>query len=163
MEYWDAYDSNFNLIPGKTLIRGMSVPDGCYHLVCDILVKHVDGTYLLMQRDLRKRHGGMWEASAGGSALMGESPLECAIRELREETGISCDNMVNIGKSVSHINRAFYFDFLCVTDCPKDSIVLQEGETIAYRWISREDLLSLSKSELVTKRVQHFIFELCRD
>ncbi len=40
-----------------------------YHLVCDIIVRHSDGTYLLMQRGYRKPYGGMWEASAGGSAL----------------------------------------------------------------------------------------------
>ena len=38
-----------------------------------------------MQRDPRKPWGGMWEATAGGSALAGETPLECAARELREE------------------------------------------------------------------------------
>ena len=44
--------------------------------------------YLLMQRDLRKHHGGEWKVSAGGSALQGENGLEAAIRELKEETGI---------------------------------------------------------------------------
>ena len=61
-----------------TLIRGEAIPDGFYHLVSDIIVKHVDGTYLLMQRDIRKNYGGMWEATAGGSALKGEGPLACA-------------------------------------------------------------------------------------
>ena len=88
MEIWDAYDSDFNIIEGMTLIRGEenSIPDGIYHLVCTILVKHTDGTYLLMKRDLSKTYPGMWEATAGGSALKGEDPLTCAFRELREET-----------------------------------------------------------------------------
>ena len=55
------------------------IPDGFYHLVCEIIVKHTDGTYLLMQRDLNKHYGGMWEATAGGSAVAGENPLECAM------------------------------------------------------------------------------------
>ena len=37
-----------------------------------------------MQRDARKHLGGMWEVTAGGSALQGESSLDCAIRELHE-------------------------------------------------------------------------------
>ena len=47
-----------------------------------------------MQRDKRKHLGGMWEATAGGSALQGEDPLACAIRELREETGIADDKLM---------------------------------------------------------------------
>ena len=91
MEVWDAYDAHLNKIDNMTLVRGEKIPDGVYHLVCDVLVKHVDGTYLLMQRDFIKHYGGMWEATAGGSALRGETPFECAKRELREETGIVAD------------------------------------------------------------------------
>ena len=56
MELWDAYDAKFNKIDGITLIRGeeSTFSDDIFHLVCDIIVRHVDGTYLLMQRDLQK-------------------------------------------------------------------------------------------------------------
>ena len=83
MELWDAYDAKFQQITNTFLRRGETIPDGFYHLVCEVIVRHYDGTYLLMQRDPHKRFGGMWEATAGGSALQGESPLACAIRELR--------------------------------------------------------------------------------
>lgn len=60
MELWDAYDKNFNKIGNKALIRGESIPEGIYHLVCDIMVRHTDGSYLLMQRDKRKHFPFMW-------------------------------------------------------------------------------------------------------
>ena len=81
IEKWDAYDKYFNKIADGSLIRGEVIPDGVYHLVGEIIVKHTDGTYLLMQRDYKKQFGGKWELTAGGSALQGESPLECAIRD----------------------------------------------------------------------------------
>ena len=87
-ELWDAYDKKFNKIENTTLVRGETIPDGIYHLVSEVIVKHTDGSYLLMQRDLRKHHGGEWEVTAGGSALQGENGLEAAIRELKEETGL---------------------------------------------------------------------------
>ena len=87
IEKWDAYDKYFYKIADGSLIWGEVIPDGVYHLVGEIIVKHSDGTYLLMLRDYKKQFGGKWELTAGGSALQGESPLECAIRELREETG----------------------------------------------------------------------------
>ena len=93
MEIWDAYNSEYEKIEGMTLIRGeeASIPEGVYHLVCHILVEHVDGTFLLMQRDPRKPYPSMWEATAGGSALKGETAEECAYRELREETGCTAE------------------------------------------------------------------------
>ena len=158
MELWDAYDENFNLVPGVTLVRGERPPAGLYHIVVDILVRHADGTYLLMQRDPRKVLGGMWEASAGGSGLQGETPLQAAQRELREETGIAAGRFTQVGRLQNH--DAFFFEFLCETNWPKDGITFQEGETVACKWLTRDELGSMNRGELATNRIQPFIEEL---
>ncbi|MCH5180167.1 MAG: NUDIX hydrolase [Erysipelotrichales bacterium] len=160
MELWDAYNEHFEKIENKTLVRGEKIPEGLFHLVCDIIVKHVDETYLLMQRDYRKHYGGMWEATAGGSALKGETPFECAKRELKEETGIIASNLTEVGRVAEAHHRSIYVEYLCVTDWNKDNITLQEGETISYKWVSKDELLNMCKSELVTERMQNFIEEL---
>ena len=158
MELWDAYDKDFNKIEDMTLVRGEEIPAGVFHLVCDVIVRHTEGEYLLMKRDPRKHFGGMWEATAGGAAIHNETPLECAVRELREETGIAANELVEVGRTSNH--NTFFVEYLCVTECAKDSVVLQAGETVAYKWVSREELLSMKKSELVTERMQRFIKEL---
>ena len=160
MEVWDAYNRQFERIKGLSLVRGEVIPDGVYHLVSDVIVKHTDGEYLLMQRDSGKHFGGMWEATAGGSALQGEDALGCAIRELREETGIISNGFTVVGQVVNDDNHTIYVEFLCVTDCRKDSIILQPGETFAYRWVTKDELVSMKKEELVTERIQRFISEL---
>lgn len=160
MEIWDAYDKMFNKIPNVELIRGTKIPDGMFHLVCEIIVRHIDGEYLLMKRDPRKHFGNMWEATSGGSALKGETPLECAKRELKEETGIVSNNLKEVGRVISNQNHSIYVEFLCVTSCDKDSITLQEGETCAYKWVTRNELIKMKKYELVTERMQKFIDEL---
>ncbi len=162
MELWDAYDRDFNRIEGATLVRGEPIPKGMFHLVCDILVRHADGDYLLMRRDPRKHRGGLWEATAGGSALRGETPLQCAARELREETGIAADDLVEVGRVVSDENHSLYVEFLCVTDWPKDGVTLQAGETDAWRWVARDALIDMDADTLVTERMQGFIRELQR-
>ena len=53
MEIWDGYLENGDLA-GVDLIRGEEIPEGLFHMVCEVLVRHTDGTYLLMQRDLEK-------------------------------------------------------------------------------------------------------------
>ena len=160
MELWDAYDKDRNKLEGVTLIRGEPIPAGQYHLVCDVLVQHADGTILLMQRDPRKHFGGMWEATAGGSALQGEAPLETAIRELREETGIEAKTIRELGWQSSHDTH--YCEFYCLTDCDKTSVRLQEGETVAFRWVTKAELLSMKEDALVTKRMQKCLTELFR-
>ena len=162
MELWDAYNAGFERIENTILVRGEKIPDGLFHLVCDILVKHTDGTYLLMQRDLRKHFGGMWEATAGGSALSGETPLECAKRELREETGIMASELTEVGCLVDHQAHSIYVEFLCITNWNKNNITLQEGETIAFKWVSCNELVNMRNDELVTERMQNFIAELSR-
>ena len=110
MEHWDAYNSNFEKIEGLTLIREEQdkIPDGVYHLVCEILVRHTDGTYLLMKRDPTKPlYPNMWEATAGGSALQGESAVEGALRELREETGIVVETLEQLDWSLAEYSHIF--------------------------------------------------------
>ena len=158
-ELWDAYDNNFNKLNGITLVRGESIPSGMYHLVCEIIVKHIDGTYLLMQRDSRKHLGSMWEVTAGGSALKGENALTRAIRELREETGIMAKEIKELKRIIHDDVHSLYVEYLCVTDCEKNSIILQEGETIDYKWIDRNDLLEMSESEIASERAIKLIRE----
>lgn len=160
MELWDAYDSSLIKIENVTLVRGETIPKDMFHLVCDILVKHTDGTFLLMKRDPQKHFRGMWEATAGGSALVGETPLQCAVRELREETGILSTDLVEVGREVSNRTHSVYVEFLCITDWKKDKISLQKGETVDYKWVSRKELLAMNKDELVTERMQKYIDEL---
>ena len=160
MELWDAYNENGELIKGVTLVRGKKVPDGLFHLVCEIIVRHADGEYLLMQRDPAKHFGGMWEASAGGSVIQGEDALTGAKRELFEETGIKAERLKDLGRVVMPGDGAIYAEFLCETDLPKDSIVLQKGETAAYRWVTKDELMNMKTTELVTSRIQNFIDEL---
>ena len=145
MEIWDAYLPNGTLA-GCDLIRGEPIPNGLYHLVSEILVRYIDGDYLLMQRDPRKpNYGGYFEATAGGSALKGEDAYCCAKRELREETGIDAGILTNIGRFVSH--DTIYENFLCITDCEKDSVKLQEGETVSYKWISEAEFVDFVNSD----------------
>ena len=184
-EIWDLYDKDFNKIEGASITRGEAIPAGRFHLVGNVLVRHEDGTYLIMLRDRAKKHGGMWEASAGGSALKGETPIQCAARELAEESGIVCKGasgaaggalagaaagalaggiggasvltggpLKDLGVTVNEKSRTIYAEYLCVVSGPKDAVRLQKGETTAFKWVSKEELLALSLSELLSGRAQ---------
>lgn len=145
MELWDAYDKNENKL-GIDIERGAWIAKGMYHLVCEILVQHKDGNYLVMQRDWKKESWpGRFEGTAGGSALKGENPRQCALRELKEETGIEVNTIKEIYHEVTE--RSIHHGFYCITDCPKDSVILQEGETIRYKWLTPKKFRELVESE----------------
>jgi len=145
MEIWDAYKEDGSLA-GSDLIRGNPIPLGLYHLVCEVLVQHIDGSYLLMQRDFNKNgYPGMFEATAGGSALKGETPESGAIRELCEETGIVTKSLSSIYRFIS--KDTIYCGFLCISDCDKSSIILQKGETISYLWLHKNEFLYFLNSK----------------
>lgn len=158
MEKWNAYDKNGKLID-KILIRGENIPSGMYHLVCEVIVKHKDGTYLCMQRSYNKKgYPGYYEVSAGGAALIGEDKFTCIKRELKEETGLICDEFTQIGFMIEEDAKCLFYSFLCVVDCGKDSIILQEGETINYKWINEKELIDFINSNQMMDRQKRRYF-----
>ena len=153
MELWDLYDGQGRKT-GETWerARAAEIPEGKYHIVCDILVRHRDGDFLLTLRDNRKEaYPGCWEASAGGSALAGETPEEGARRELLEETGLAADTLRLIGATWRRESRSAVYAWLAETGCAKDAVRLQEGETVDYKWVTPEAFLELVKTEPVLK------------
>lgn len=147
MELWDAYYADETLA-GTDLLSSEPVPDGLLHLVCDIFVRHIDGDYLLTQRAFTKySFPGLFELSAGGSAQKGETPYECAVRELREETGIKANDLTEVYHIISPEKHTIYYGYLCITDCDKDAIRLLEGETISYIWLSEKELLEFVNTD----------------
>ena len=149
MELWDAYDRDGRKT-GEVLRRGDPIPPGRYHLVAEVLLRHRDGTYLVMRRDPEKPYcPDMWEATAGGSALMGETAEQAARRETLEETGMTVSALRQIYREVGD---SYLFEYFAAeTDCDKTAVTLQEGETTAYRWISAAEL----REWIASDRVMH--------
>ena len=146
MELWDAYTRN-GVKTGGVLVRGQKMWPGIYHLVSEVLVRHVDGSYLCMIRSREKPNYPLYpECTAGGSALMGDSPLDCIRRELREETGIEWDDFEEVNVTVRECYSTIFHSYLCTVDWPKDAITMQAGETEGYEWLSEEEFIELLNS-----------------
>ncbi|MBQ8296467.1 MAG: NUDIX domain-containing protein [Ruminococcus sp.] len=144
MELWDGYNEDRTLA-GVDIVRGSEIPEGIYHAVVHIVVRHTDGSFLVTQRDFRKEgHPGEWEIGAGGSVLKGESIYDGAVRELFEETGIRAESLEQLyedSKIRENGSGAHYTGYLCVTDIDKNAVTLQEGETIDYKWLSAGEII----------------------
>ena len=153
MEIWDLYDEQGQKT-GETWERSRAkeIPEGRYHIVCDILIRHQDGTFLLTLRDPNKDvYPGCLEASAGGSALSGETPEQAAKREMSEETGLSAEKLELIGITRKPQSHSVIYAYLAVVACEKDSVRLQPGETVGYQWVDPQVFLRMIREEPVLK------------
>ncbi len=90
MEKWDLY-TKYREKTGKEHIRGEKLPEGFYHLVVHVWIRNHKGEYLISKRSAaRPTFPLMWEC-VGGSVLKGESSMEGALREIKEEVGLDLD------------------------------------------------------------------------
>ena len=91
MEVFDLYDKGFNKLK-KTMVRGSSNNVGEYHLVVHMWFKNKEGKYLIQQRNKpTDRIPYLWFCT-GGAAISGETSIEAAIRETKEELGIELES-----------------------------------------------------------------------
>ncbi|MEN1968066.1 hypothetical protein WMZ97_08315 [Lentibacillus sp. N15] len=58
MEKWDLYDDKRHKI-GKTHVRGVPLPEGCYHIVVYVWIQNDHEELLLSKRHPNKLHGNM--------------------------------------------------------------------------------------------------------
>ena len=88
MELWDLYNERRELT-GRDHIRGDEIPQGFYHLVVHVRIRNSKGEYLISQRSAdRPTFPLMWEC-VGGSVTKGEDSLTGALRETKEEVGLT--------------------------------------------------------------------------
>lgn len=141
-EIWDVYDENRNKT-GEIIYRENYEPKG-YHLVVHIWIRNSKGEWLISKRTANKHCPLLWECT-GGSVLAGEESIDGALREVREELGISLDK--SKGFVFTSYRRDNYLDFCDVWvfehDCDIEDVTLQEDETCDAMWASGNKILSL--------------------
>ncbi|GEM_PF-96186 len=143
-ELWDLYDKDRNLT-GETIKRGSMIPDGLYHLVITVWLRDSKGRFLMSLRSDKKRWcPGMWEAT-GGAVDHGESSLEGAVREVREELGIELNPKEGklIRSTRSEEMRDFYDVWLFDIDETFENITLQKSEVAEARFMTTDEIDNL--------------------
>jgi 8-oxo-dGTP pyrophosphatase MutT (NUDIX family) len=113
------------------------MPAGTYHTVVMVFTVDSQGKLLLTRRAPGKQYGGYWEVT-GGSGIAGEDSLTSAVRELREETGLTAPKERLLLLGTLREPEAFMD---CYLYCPGESsdnlpVTLQEGETVDFQWVS---------------------------
>jgi len=149
-EFWDVYDKNRN-VTGKTVERGTYMEEDEYHLVVQIWIKNDDNKWLISKRAPHKSQGLKWEPT-GGSVLAGETSLQGALREVKEEVGIILDSKSGYlfksfrREKFTWANPGFLDVWVFTNNTPIDDVVLQEEEVIDAKWATVEEILELMET-----------------
>jgi Isopentenyldiphosphate isomerase len=143
-ELWDIVDVNGNKT-GRLHEKGKPMQKGDYHLSVSVWILNSNGEFLISQRTPNGHSPNMWETT-GGSAVAGEDSLTAALRETREELGITLDSKKGqIFKSYTYPhssgNGAAYFNvWIFKQDVDISALVLQSDETCNAIWAGQEQI-----------------------
>lgn len=120
------------------------------------------GEILLMERVAPR---GWWQ-SVTGSLEPGETPREAAVRELREETGLPAEGLVDLGYSrrfpILPAWRARYAPdtmenlehVFALPLAMRTRVRLEPAEHAAYVWLSYNEAIELASSETNRDAIQ---------
>lgn len=162
MELWDLYDENRNPA-GREHIRGNDIPDGYYHIVVHVWIRNSKGQYLISQRSANRPNLPlMWE-TVGGSVLKGETSLQGAVREVKEEVGIDVNGTENNlvfsqvrkvinGKKFNDILDVWLFEYN--GEVQLDNATTDEVEQT--KWLNVAEIKELYESKQLVSTLGYF-------
>lgn len=162
MEIWDLYNEHRELT-GRDHIRGEKVPQGFYHLVVHIWIRNSKGEYLISQRSAdRPAYPLMWEC-VGGSVTKGEDSLTGALRETKEEVGLTLSPEVGklvyfvVGRVVNGVKFTDIVDvWLFEYDGPVSLEQATTKEVAQTVWMTREQIRELFDTGKMVHTLNYF-------
>ncbi len=98
MEWFDQYDEEGNLL-SQQVSRTEAHTQGIWHKTIHLWLCNAQGELLWQKRSLAKdTNPGLWDISVAGHISAGQTPVEAAIRETKEEAGIqiSAENLIHL-------------------------------------------------------------------
>lgn len=144
-ELWDIYTKDREKT-GRVHRRGDKMQEGEYHIVVHVCIFNSSNQLLIQKRQpFKKGWPNMWDLTAGGSALHGESSAQAAERETLEEVGVRIDLSDRRPNFTVNFPEGFDDYFLLEQDVDLERLQLQEEEVQSVRWVGLEEALVMQK------------------
>jgi 8-oxo-dGTP pyrophosphatase MutT (NUDIX family) len=161
MELRDILDEHGNKT-GKTGERGKSLNQGEYYLIVDVWIMNNNGEFLISKRT-NEPEANKWQPTSG-CAVAGEDSISAALRETKEEIGITL-NPQN-GKMVKRYIAwadAIVDVWLFKQEVDINEVVLQPRETDDIMWATSDAINQLFDNDKFLQRVPYLneLFQIC--
>lgn len=144
MELWDIYNK-YRHKTNRTHDRSNPMREGDYHIVVHVWIVNDDGEFLIQKRQpWKKGWANMWDCAAAGSALLGESSEEAAIREAKEEIGLDLDMDKSEFLFTIKFHRGFDDVWLIRQNADIKELKLQYEEVADVKWVSYEEMKQMA-------------------
>ena len=116
-----------------------------------------ENKYLMLHRTKKENdiNKNKW-LGVGGKLEKGETPEQCLIREVKEETGLDVTDIQYYKSQPWSFSSTLLFGFWCKAhgDSP---IQMDENELCVARWADREEEInSLDNASLTTEMIQYY-------
>ena len=148
MEEWlDIVDESNTVIGSAPRHRVHA--EGHYHRSSHIMLFNSRDQVFVQLRSMNKDNGaGLWDSSAAGHVDSGESYLDCAVRELREELGIVVppEALDMVGNLEPQERNGYEFSNI-FTLCSEQRLVLQAEEIDDGKWLTPGELDQLIEQQ----------------
>lgn len=157
MELWDLYTKDREKL-NETMERGAAHPAGKYRLVVHMAIFNSRGQMLIQQRQSTKfGWPNLWDISASGSVISGETTCMAAERELGEELGLSISFANRRPALTVHFPDGLGDVFVIEQDIDLSTIKLQEEEVQAVRWAEEAEILCMIDEDTFIPYQPNFI------
>lgn len=164
-EYIDVVDANGNPT-GKSELKSIIHQKGYYHHTAHIWFYTKNGEILLSQRSAKKTICPlMWDVSVAGHVDTGETIKQAAIRETKEEIGLSIseNDLKKMGvfecfqtyESGRIIDNEFHNTFICELKVAISQLTPQEEEVETLKLVSFKNFKELINT--IENNGNHFI------
>lgn len=114
----------------------MSHTDSCAAISVYVLRRRAGATELLFLRRSGGRFGGQWWPVTG-TREPSEDPIQCALRELREETGLTPTSLYQTDLTAPVEGGGYLRIFVASVD--SSAVVCLNWEHDAHRWCSTDE------------------------
>ncbi|MBR2704867.1 MAG: NUDIX domain-containing protein [Clostridia bacterium] len=151
-EMLDVYTRDGKYIGIRTRAECHTENPGFYHKPAWSWVYNSKGEILIQKRAMcKKRFAGYWDMACAGHVDAGETPMQGAIREAKEEIGldVSENDIKFMGELIEdedywEIGQIFFIK----ADKDIDEFILDKNEVEEVKWISFDELKELLYSDI---------------
>lgn len=159
MELWNVLDQ-YRHLTERIHERGQEMQVGDYHVVVHVWIVNDQGQFLIQKRQpWKKGWSGMWDCAAAGSAILGDSSEQAAVREVKEELGIELD--LNSSEKLFTVKFSCGFDdvWFVRQNVEIETLCLQEEEVADAKWVTPHEIEGMvANGEFIPYRYLQLLF-----